>query len=245
MSKNGNGNCGSADVSSALFNSCRRDVGAPSDVSITHKFWHSRGYLPHCDTPGLLQAITFRLADSLPADVLHRLLQQAGEEVDKFNQIERFLDTGYGACWLAQPSVANIVEDALLHGDGQRYRLLAWCVMPNHVHVLIETCENYPLSKVVQSWKSFTAKRINQCLGRSSTVWMRDYFDRYIRDDHHLEAVIAYIHGNPVKAGLVSTEQDWLHSSASCMGAPTSRRLFSTTADEDAGAPSSGPIQTR
>ena len=179
-----------------------------------HKFWHSRGYLPHCDTPGLFQAITFRLADSLPANVLSRLLQETGNDVEKLRRIESLLDAGHGACWLKQPAIANIAEDALLHGDGQRYRLLAWCVMPNHVHVLIETWQGYSLPKVVQGWKSFTARLINQHLGRTGTVWMRDYFDRYIRDDHHLAAAMAYIHDNPVKAGLVSKAQDWLHSSA-------------------------------
>ncbi len=150
-----------------------------SRASCPHKNWHSRGYLPHCDTPGLLQAVTFRLADSLPADVLDRLRQEAGNEAEKHNRIEAFLDAGHGACWLKQPAIADIVEDALLHWDGQRYRLLAWCVMPNHVHVLIETREGSPLSGVLHSWKSFTAKTINQRLGRTGTVWMRDYFDEW------------------------------------------------------------------
>lgn len=179
-----------------------------------HKFWHSRGYLPHCDTPGLLQTITFRLADSLPEDVLFRVLHEDGDEINRLKQVEKYLDAGQGTCWLMQPAVADIVENALQHGDGQRYHLLAWCIMPNHVHVLIETNNGHPLSTVIQGWKSFTAKRINQLLGRTGTVWMRDYFDRYIRDDLHLAAVISYIHDNPVKAGLVDNAQDWLHSSA-------------------------------
>ena len=102
-----------------------------------HKFWHSRGYLPHCDTPGLLQAITFRLADSLPANVLERLLQGAGDNAEKHRRIENLLDAGHGACWLKQPDVADIAENSLLHLDVQRYRLLARSVMLNHVHVLI------------------------------------------------------------------------------------------------------------
>jgi REP element-mobilizing transposase RayT len=183
-----------------------------------HKFWHSRGYLPHCDTPDLHQAITFRLADSLPASVLGRLLLETDSDVEKLKRIENLLDAGYGECWLMQPAIAHIVEDALLHGDGQDYRLLAWCVMPNHVHVLIETQDGHPQHKVVQGWKSFTARLTNRHLGRMGTVWMRDYFDRYIRDDRHLAAVIAYIHANPVKAGLVSAEQDWPYSSARLYG---------------------------
>lgn len=215
-----------------------------------HKFWHSRGYLPHCDTPDLLQAITFRLADSLPASVLDRLLQEAGSDVEKLGRIENLLDAGHGACWLKQPAVADIFEGALLYGDGQYYRLLAWCVMPNHVHVLVETRESYPLSRVVQGWKSFTARLINRHLGRTGTVWMRDYFDRYVRDDHHLAAVVAYIHNNPVKAGLVQNECEWQHSSARfetsivkapTVGAPTSpsenNGNATKNADGDVGAP--------
>jgi REP element-mobilizing transposase RayT len=191
----------------------------------TPKFWHSRGYLPHCDIPGLLQFITFRLADSLPGEVLRRLMQVEIDDVSRHKQIEQFLDAGHGAYWLKQLGAADIVENALLHGDGARYRLLAWCVMPNHIHVLIETNSAYPVPKTAQGWKSYTAKLINQHLGRSGPVWMRDYFDRYIRDDHHLTAVIAYIHSNPVKAGLVLHDQDWQHSSARLdapIGAPTS-----------------------
>jgi len=199
-------------------------VGIPIRMP-TPKFWHSRGYLPHCDVPGLLQFITFRLADSLPHEVLRRLMQEEIDDVSRHQQIEQFLDAGHGACWLKQKSVADIVEKALLHDDGKRYRLLAWCVMPNHIHALIETDSDYPVSKTVQAWKSYTARQINQHLGRSGPVWMRDYFDRYIRDDHHLTAVIAYIHSNPVKAGLVLHDQDWQHSSARLdapIGAPTS-----------------------
>jgi len=187
----------------------------------THKFWHSRGYLPHCDVPGLLQFITFRLADSLPKGVLHRLLQEESDDMKRYQRVEQLLDTGHGECLLRQPAIADIVENALLYGDGKRYRLLAWCVMPNHVHVLIETNSANPVSKIVQGWKSYTARLINQHLARSGSVWMRDYFDRYIRDDRHLASVFAYIHNNPIKAGLVPHEQDWPHSSAR-LGAPTS-----------------------
>lgn len=188
-----------------------QDARDPS-VARTSKYWHSRGYLPHCDTPGLFQAITFRLADSLPTEALARLTQAA--DTEKCQKIDVFLDAGYGACWLKEPEIASIVENALLHWDGQRYRLLAWCVMPNHVHVLIETRDDWPVPGLVQGWKSFTAKAINRHLGRTGAVWMLDYFDRFIRDDHHLAAVITYIHGNPVKAGLVPEEREWPYSSA-------------------------------
>lgn len=179
-----------------------------------HKQWHSRGYLPHCDVPGLIQSVTFRLADSLPAEVLAGLRLHSGNDKEQHKKIEALLDAGHGACWLKQPDIADIIENTLLHWDATRYHLLAWCIMPNHVHVLFETREGSPLPAILQGWKSFSAKAINRYLGRTGTVWMQDYFDRYIRDDHHLAATIAYIHANPVNAGLVDHEWEWLHSSA-------------------------------
>ena len=193
-----------------------RDVRDPRG----HRFWYSRGYLPHCDVPGLLQAITFRLADSLPVDVLTRM-QQENNDTQRRKKIDTLLDAGHGACWLAQPDIAEIVEDALLHGDGKRYRLIAWCVMPNHVHVLIETMPGHALPKLVHSWKSFSAKRVNAKVGRTGKVWMPDYFDRFIRDDHHFAAVVAYIYNNPVKAGLVKEASNWRYSSAGIADVPS------------------------
>ena len=183
-------------------------------MSIPHKNWHSRGYLPHCDTPGLFQGITFRLADALPSGVLQRMEQEDTADAAKRQRVEQFLNAGHGACLLRDPVCARLVEKALLYGNGERYRLLAWVVMPNHVHVLIEQTEGWPLDKVVAGWKSCTAKQINRYLGKCGVVWMRDYHDRYVRDDTHLQAVIEYIHDNPVKAGLAAHAKDWSYSSA-------------------------------
>jgi len=177
--------------------------------------WHSRGYLPHLDAPGLLQFIAFHLADSLPRDVLARIYAETRpEERERLQRVERLLDAGHGACWLRRPDIAQVVDEALRYFDGARYRLLAWAVMPNHVHVLIETFEGHPLPGVIQSWKSFTAKRANALLGRTGVFWERDYFDRYIRDDAHLAAVVRYIEHNPVKAGLANRPEDWPWGSA-------------------------------
>ena len=179
------------------------------------KGWHSRGYLPHLDCPGLLQSITFRLADSLPHDVLTRIIAETDDgDIQRLRRIERYLDKGHGACWLRRPDIGTLVEDALLHFDAQRYRLLAWVVMPNHVHVLIETFDGYPLASVVQSWKSYTATVANNLLQRRGGFWDREYFDRFVRDDGHLAAVVEYIERNPVKAGLVARQEDWPFGSA-------------------------------
>ena len=206
-------------------------TGAP------HREWHSRGYLPHFDHPGLVQSITFRLADSLPAEKLAQwqaeLLAgarpswpQSNEiksgrdarapagKIEVHRRIEEWLDRGHGRCVLRDPRMAQIVEDALLHFDGERYRLLAWVIMPNHVHVLAETLAGHRLGDFIHSWKSFTAKDINRVMGRTGPLWQAEYFDRYIRDADHFRDAIRYIEQNPVEAGLVARAEDWAFGSA-------------------------------
>jgi putative transposase len=173
--------------------------------------WHSRGYLPHFDSPETVQFVTFRLADSLPRSVVEALKLQG----DTVRLIDQELDAGLGACWLQRAEIAGLVQDALLHFDGERYRLLAWCLMPNHVHIVFEMFDDYSLSDIIGSCKSFTARRANARLGRSGPFWHPDYFDRYMRDEDHLSRTIDYVEQNPVKAGLVGTAIEWLWSSAS------------------------------
>lgn len=174
--------------------------------------WHSRGYLPHCDADGLIQHVVFRLADSLPSAALQGL--DALGQVERFASFDRLLDTGNGTTLLRSPEAARIVEDSLLWFDGERYALLAWCVMPNHVHVLIEPHADHSLSDILKSIKGYSATRINKALARSGPLWAPDYFDRFIRNDAHFSATLAYVENNPVAAGLCERPQDWAFSSA-------------------------------
>jgi putative transposase len=173
------------------------------------KGWHSRGYLPHFDSPETVQFVTFRLADSLPAAVAAMLHREAN-----VHHVDRELDVGLGACWLRQPKIASLVQDALLHFDGERYRLIAWCLMPNHVHVVFEIVDGHSLTDILRSWKSFTARQANSKLGRSGPFWHPDYFDRYMRNEAHLAQTVEYVELNPVKAGLAKDADDWPWSSA-------------------------------
>ncbi|OAN40577.1 hypothetical protein A6A03_04525 [Chloroflexus islandicus] len=193
------------------------EAGAPSPS--IHKGWYSRGYLPHFDHPGLVQMITYRLADSVPVAqwAEWQSMHPHISDEDRRNMVEAYLDAGYGSCSLRDERVARLVEENLMHFDGQRYRLLAWVIMPNHVHVLIETFPGYPLDRIVHSWKSYTAKEANKILGRTGEFWQADYLDRYIRDEQHLHSAIHYIHENPVKAGLVVRSEEWKFSSANCI----------------------------
>jgi putative transposase len=170
------------------------------------KGWHSRGYLPHFDSPETPQFLTFRLFDSLPDEAIQKLrMTKRIGDADR----DAFLDAGAGHCWLRQPEIAKIVEDALLHFDGRQYRLMAWTIMPNHVHVLIEPIGGHNLGDIVSSWKRFSARMANRVLDRSGSFWQDDYWDTYIRSERHLESTVTYIENNPVKAGLVAEPGDW------------------------------------
>ncbi len=186
----------------------------------SHKGWHSRWYLPHLDTPDVIQGITFRLGDALPVEVVRRWKRELAAEADpqvttKLRRlVARYEDAGHGECLLGNPAHAAVVEAALSHFDGKRYRLLEWCIMPNHVHVLIHCLRGTSLGTIVRSWKNYTARVINAAEGRTGSLWAVDYFDRYIRDLEHLESARAYIRNNPVKAGLCTEPWEWRWSSA-------------------------------
>ena len=182
--------------------------------------WHNRGYLPHFEGGAIPQTITFRLQDSLPAalqatwasEMAH--LPEAEQRSQKRQRIEAALDSGYGSCLLANPDVAGLVVNSLKYFDGERYHLHAWCVMPNHVHVLVTPLGHYTLSSIIHSWKSHTANRVNKRQGRRGAVWMQEYFDRAVRDERHFIMAVEYIENNPVKAGLCAQAADWAWSSA-------------------------------
>ena len=177
-----------------------------------HLGWCSRGHLPHLDVPDLVQHVVFRLADSLPAHLRDEIAAISRSE--RVHAIDTMLDEGRGRRDLAIPEIAELVEGAILRFDGERYSLLAWCVMPNHVHALIETRSGYRLDRIVHSWKSFTAHAASKLLGRIEPFWAPEYFDRYMRDDTHLAATLAYIEDNPVEAGLCREPGEWAFSSA-------------------------------
>jgi putative DNA methylase len=141
-------------------------------------------------------------------------LGEAEQQLERRKRIEAALDAGHGACFLQQPDIAALVENALLHFDRERYRLHTWVVMPNHVHVLVTPFYGNSLSSLVHAWKSFTAKAANRLLGRKGAFWFEEYFDRAIRDDRHFARAVAYIENNPVQAGLCAQAADWPFGSA-------------------------------
>ena len=171
--------------------------------------WHSRGYLPHFDAGEVFQSITFRLYDSMPQRLLeewkHELASESEEREDELRyRIEAYLDRGIGACYLADERIAALVQSALTYFDSQRYRLSAWVVMPNHVHLLAAPCIDHSLSNIMHSLKSYTAQEANRLLNRRGNFW----FPSLSR------LCSSRSESNPVRAGLCKTARDWRFGSA-------------------------------
>jgi REP element-mobilizing transposase RayT len=190
-------------------------------------------YLPHWTRDEAWYAVTFRLWDSLPQHVIESWLFERKNIVktaDRMKRplsehekrrlahlyserVERYLDAGYGSCYMKNSRVAELVANALQHFDGRRYALAAWCVMPNHVHVVVQPFAGktatagtaVPLTElpgIVHSWKSFTAKEANALLRRSGDFWQAESYDHMIRNSADFHHAVRYVLDNPIKARL-------------------------------------------
>lgn len=89
-----------------------------------------------------------------------------------------------------------------MHFDSARLDMIAFIVMPNHVHTLFAPRTGWTLEKLVHSWKRHSAARINRLIKNSGVLWQRAYFDRLVRDETHFRKCVRYICSNPEKAHL-------------------------------------------
>ncbi len=180
--------------------------------------WYNRGYLPHFDGGQITQFITFRLGDSLPAKVLEKwqkeLEQDLISEIEYHRKIDRYLDKSHGECWLRNRRIAELVKSTLYYHHSKKYKLIAYVIMPNHVHILIKPLEGNSLASIMHSIKSYTAHEANKILKSKGRFWYVESFDRFIRNYDHYVDTIDYIHNNPVKAKLCKKYTDWQFSSA-------------------------------
>jgi putative transposase len=222
---------------------------------MSHREVVTRRHLPHWYVPGAMHFVTYRLAETLPLDVIEflrrkraTLLRQmvpdggtAEQRADVHKQVfaayDHYLDRVCKVDWLGWPAVAAMIRKSLYHHNGSKYHLLAYCVMPNHVHVLFQPLVSDPrssartddpaagvgvespdaagpLAGIMHSLKSYTANEANKLLGRSGQFWQHESYDHWVRDDDELERIVIYIAGNPVKAGLVHAPHEWYFSSA-------------------------------
>jgi putative transposase len=104
-----------------------------------------------------------------------------------------------------------MVATSVQHFDGDRYDLSDFVVMPNHVHLLVAFSDEESMLKQCESWKHFTATRINRALGRRGRFWQQDGFDHLVRSEEHLQYLRRYIAENPVRARLQPGE--YIHES--------------------------------
>jgi REP element-mobilizing transposase RayT len=200
-----------------------------------HRIYYERN-LPHYQPPGATLFVTCRLAGSIPRAVQKQLAQEAMrtqqiidaiadpqeraarcdiEQRRSFARWESELDQADPELfWLKEPQVAGMVAKSLQYRDGVQYHLLAYSIMPNHLHLLFtphrDAKGNYfSLAKIMHSLKLYTASEANRLLGREGQFWQHESYDHVVRDESELQRIVSYILLNPVKAGLVNRSEDW------------------------------------
>ena len=220
--------------------------------TLNYKPFYRRN-LPHIQPPGATFFVTFRLAGSLPQAVLSQWQKEKQQyeaeearltdEHDRgnherkwqrrwFRRFEVLLDQGQaGRTWLKDEQIAMLVAESLRYRDNRVYRLDAYCIMPNHVHVVFaplpivgqvgnlryrqgEQVDNLPdeyysLASILHSLKRYTAQQANRILGRNGAFWEHESYDHCVRDEHEWKRIVAYVLNNPVKAKLVQNWKEW------------------------------------
>jgi REP element-mobilizing transposase RayT len=216
------------------------------DVNKPKQFYHQK--LPHIQRVGESFFITFQLFGSIPKTKIKECALRYRQKLDVisvfkdddivsilkselrrryFEEIDQLLDAGRnGPKFLANRECAEICREQIHRFDGVYYKLLAYSIMNNHIHLLIDTSlqlydfeneimitnDNYQnLDKILKGIKGATAQLCNRVLSRSGQFWERESFDTYIRNEKMLRNVMSYILENPVKAGLVNywSEYEW------------------------------------
>ncbi len=195
-----------------------------------------RRHLPHIQPPGAILFVTYRLAGSLPANIIAELIAESQAIALRLNEIansqerirlahmtqkqqfarwDEALDTSTtGPHWLRRPEIAQIIVDSLHHFDEERYDLDCYSIMSNHTHVVFKPLPKtngtyHSLSSIMHSHKRYTAWKANETLRRSGQFWQHESYDHVVRDERELNRIRQYVVNNPVKAGLVETWEDW------------------------------------
>ncbi len=181
-----------------------------ADTSMTYY----RRNLPHWLPDGRILFVTWRLTGSLPRP-LTKNLACGRPDGRAFRSLDAVLDRGaFGPVWLKNAQIASCVVESLQFGEVElhEYKMHAYVVMPNLVHVLLEP--QTELRRITQGIKGTTSRRANAILRRvGQPFWQDESFDRWIRNEDEFLRVRRYIVRNPVTAGLVKMAEDWPWSS--------------------------------
>jgi len=180
-----------------------------------YKF-HRRN-LPHIYGELGIYFLTYHLANSIPLVILQKLKSEQSDPTTNpkskrvFQKYDNLLDSGeFGIKYLSDPKIAEVVKKTIHFTDGKDYKLICYCIMPNHVHLVFELLEgNKGISKIMQSMKRISARESNTLLKRDGKFWQDESFDRLVRNNKELELIIRYVLLNSVKAGLVKKWNQW------------------------------------
>jgi putative transposase len=189
-----------------------------------HKPFYSRK-LPHIQPSQETFFITYRLVDSIPISKIKELEllviekrktaltkeEKYNEQKRQFGLIDEYLDTTLNEpYWLKQNDIAAIVAKSLHYCDRKFYKLWCYCIMPNHVHVVITTLKGAPpLYTILQKHKRHTALLSNKVLKRSGQFWEQESYDHIVRNEDEFNRIVFYTIHNTIKPGFVKQWKDW------------------------------------
>ena len=183
--------------------------------------------LPHLQPPGAEYFLTTRLKWSLPKTAIQNLRKLRTELNDHCRGLDFFVQKKIldayedildgeksSPQWLGINKVAKVVSEAIEYRHTKDYDLYAYCIMPNHLHLVFrhlpkENEHPYPVTDIMRKLKRYTARNANKVLGRRGAFWQPESYDRVIRDQVERENTIRYVLNNPVKAGLVAYWEQW------------------------------------
>ncbi|GAB3691325.1 transposase [Spirosoma flavus] len=190
--------------------------------------------LPHIMPPGETLFITFRLYGTMPHDILRSIQQEHSLRIQKliteenseesvkkrlegryFVSVDQYMDRStHGGNWLRNDQIAQVVKESLHFGHAMWYNLHAFCIMPNHVHLLLTVLEDaLPFFTILQRLKRHSAVRANRILNRTGQpFWQPESYDHIVRNKKSFERIVSYILLNPAKAGLVENWENWPHT---------------------------------
>lgn len=200
--------------------------------------YRTRRNLPHVQTMNSYLFVTWKLAFKLPQPlqdklsdfnlkVLNKSIERNSSSTEDSDYLKdklyfEYYDTLLGQDksvpqTLNQPALAKVVVTALHFYDIKQYSLICYCVMPNHVHLIINPLEKtkgtpYLLSDIMRNIKGYTSKEINKILLSTGMVWQQESYDRVMRTEKELQNTIEYTLYNPVKAGLCNKIGDFPYS---------------------------------
>ena len=175
-----------------------------------------RRSLPHIQPEDGILFITYRLHFQLPIELIKKIEKiKRTKSGNSFDIIDDYLDfSKEGPKHLSRLEIATMIVKNLLKMNAKQYKLFCFCIMPNHVHVLIKPKLKfektpYSLAEIFRGHKGVTARKANLILHRSGSFWQAESYDHYIRDSEEFYNIAWYILNNPVKVKLVQNVRDW------------------------------------